>query len=320
MTNSFDKIGVICGPTATGKTNLAIKLAKIFKGEIISADSRQVYRQMDIITGKDLPRGSKFNLIFEDKKRRVGYYLFEGIPVWLLDVVSPKQRFSAADFYELSLKVIEIILGKRKLPIIAGGTGFYIKTITDNIETLGIPPDWKLREKLSSYSAVTLLKILDNLDPERSRRMNESDKKNPRRLVRAIEISKNPKIKKESKKFDFYLAGLKASNSFLYEKIDQRVEERVSSGAEDEVKSLLKKGYHWSNSALGTTIGYKEWRGCFENKEKKGEVIKKWKFAEHEYARKQLTWFKKIANLSWYLISEEGWQESLEKDFKDWYS
>lgn len=331
MTNFFNKIGVVCGPTATGKTGLAVKLAKKFNGEIISADSRQVYRGMDIVTGKDLPKFSIlsasdkyappiFNFKFLNKKNQeIGYYLFEDIPVWMMDIVKPDEKFNVADYYELAWKVIKDIWIREKLPIVVGGTGFYIKALLEGIGTMGIGPDWDLRRELLNYSTVKLFEMLEKLDPERSRRMNESDRKNPRRLIRAIEVAK--KLKTENKKLntDCFLIGLTAQKKTLYERIDQRVDERVKLGAENEIKELLSKGYTWDNSIMGQTIGYCEWKDFFQGKATKEEVIQKWKYAEHNYARKQLTWFKKIENIHWYQL-ESGLEKKVEKEFKDWYS
>ncbi|MBU2577644.1 tRNA (adenosine(37)-N6)-dimethylallyltransferase MiaA, partial [Patescibacteria group bacterium] len=220
----MNRLLVICGPTATGKTSLGISLAKKFNGEIISADSRQVYRGMDIITGKDIPE-------FSNKKgQEVGYYEINGIKIWLYDVIRPDQRFNVADYYELAWKVIKDIWDRGKLPIIVGGTGFYIKTLLERIGTMGIGPDWELRDQLSHHSIASLLDTLEKLDPERSRRMNESDRSNPRRLVRAIEVAtklktKNLKLKTKNLKLDYLLIGLTAPNEILYKRIDQRVDE-----------------------------------------------------------------------------------------------
>ena len=159
MVNS-QKVLVVCGPTGVGKTSLALRLAKKFDGEIISADSRQVYKEMDIGTGKDHPEEMKIHLI---------------------DVVIPNQEFSVAQYVDLAWKAIKDIWKREKLPIIVGGTGFYIKGLIDGIETLGVPPDWKLRKKLSNLDIKKLREILEKTCPERMRGMNESDRNNPRR-------------------------------------------------------------------------------------------------------------------------------------------
>lgn len=300
----MNKILVIVGPTAIGKTGLGIKLAHQFKGEIISADSRQVYKGMDIITGKDLSGEVK---------------------TWLLDVVTPDQKFSVADYYELAWKAIEDIWSRGKLPIVVGGTGFYIKALIEGIGTLGIKPDWELRKKLADYSINELTNYLKKVDFKKWRLMNESDRKNPRRIVRAIEVAlklKTENLKQNTNNYyeiDKLMIGLTAPNEILYQRIDQRVEERANAGAEEEIKKLLDKGYTWENSVLGQTIGYCEWQEYFEGKASPETVIQKWKFAEHDYARRQMTWFRKNQGINWFDITSVGWQERVEKLVKDWY-
>ncbi len=304
------KLLIICGPTATGKTKLGVDLAKKFDGEIVSADSRQVYRGMDIITGKDKP---------------------EGIKIWLYDAAGPDQRFSVADYYELALKVVEDIWGRGKLPIVVGGTGFYIKALMEGIETMGIGPDWDLRSKLSNCQINELQIYLKKMDCERWEKMNESDRQNPRRLIRAIEIAQNSKSqtliskqitnsKLQRPNVDYLTIGLTAPYKFLYERIDQRVDERVKMGAVEEIKKLLSEGYGWDNSVLGQTIGYQEWRDCFEGKANKEEAIQRWKFDEHGYSRRQMTWFKKIRDIHWSDVTKDDWREEVEKRIKAWYS
>ncbi len=306
-----NKLLIVCGPTATGKTKLGVELAKKMEGEIVSADSRQVYRGMDIGTGKDIS--------------------IDGVKPWLLDIVEPDYRFNVADYKKCAEAAIENILKRGKLPIVVGGTGFYIKAVTEKIETIGIGPDWELRAKLSNYQISELRIALERLDPKRSREMNESDRQNPRRLIRAIEIVQYSNlqipISKEISNFKFQISnfdvmfiGLKAPYDILYQRIDQRVEARVEAGLEDEIKSLLKKGYTWENSALGTTLAYSEWRAYFENQKNKEEVIKKWKFDEHGYARRQMTWFKKNPKINWFDITNDGWQVKVEKMVNNWYS
>jgi len=376
---------VICGPTATGKTSLAINLAKKFNGELISADSRQVYSRMDIGTGKDLPGNSKFQIsnfkiqnsclpagrqnslpktagrhlrrpkTAEQAKFKIGYYLFGEIPIWLYDVVEPDYRFNVADYVKCASWVIRDIWRRKKLPILVGGTGFYIKALIDGIETLGVPPDWELREKLSSCRVVELSNLLKELDYQRWQKMNESDRNNPRRLIRAIEIAKKiqnsppktagrhlrrPKTVEQAGKIQIpnlkfqnvLFIGLKAPYRVLYERIDRRVEERIKQGVIEEIKKLLKKGYNWENSVLGATIGYREWRpyfinsqflpyrqtGAIRNSQLKEEIITRWKHNEHAYARRQMTWFKKDKRIHWFDISQKKWQDKIEELVKNW--
>ena len=350
------KLLVICGPTAMGKTSLGVKLAKKFNGEIVSADSRQVYKGMDIGTGKDINKFSIFNFQFSIKdKYQIGHYKIDEVRVWLLDVVKPDYQFSVADYVKCANLVIKDIWKRKKLPILVGGTGFYIKGLVDGIETIGVEQDWELREKLTSCRVNELTSLLKKLDPEKWERMNESDRRNPRRLIRAIEIAlqirnpkseiSNPDVKIEdarlkrrhkseirNSKFktkNTLFIGLTAENNVLYQRIDKRVEERVKQDIVKEIKRLIKMGYSWENSVVGTTIGYREWKECFagsrlkaraagiasgdarQGSRLKEEIIQKWKYAEHGYARRQMTWFKKDKRISWFDISKKGWENDI---------
>lgn len=326
----MNKLLVICGPTASGKTSLGIKLAQKFNGEIISADSRQVYQYLDIGTGKDLPQKAIFKTV--DSRLQVpdfvlGYYLFEKIPVWLLDVAKPNQEFNVAHYTELAWRTIKDIWLRKKLPILIGGTGFYIKAVVDGIGTLGIPPNRELRWHLRNSPARKLFNFLSRLDPEKAVLMNISDRQNPRRLIRAIEIAQKlkapdlwlpTKIAKVST--NTLLLGLTAPYTHVYQKIDQRVDERIKQRFEDEIKKLLKMDYRWDNSVLGLTIGYKEWQPYFEGKSSKDKVIETWKFSEHAYVRRQITWFKKDKRINWFDIRQKSWQDRVEKLVGKWYS
>lgn len=315
----MNKLLVICGPTATGKTSLGIYLAKKFNGEIISADSRQVYKGMDIGTGKDIENGK---WIMDNGKS--GHWEVGEIPVWLLDVVGPNQEFSVAQYIDLGQKVMADIWQREKLPIIVGGTGFYIKGLIDGIETLGVEPNWELRKRLEELSVRKLFEILARLDSSKAASMNASDRKNPRRLIRAIEIaskSRRPKTEDRRQKMtaEILWIGLKAELKNLYRRIDERVDKQTKMGAEEEVKKLIKKGYQWDLPAM-SAMGYGVWGPYFEGKETLGEVIKRWKFDEHSYARRQMTWFKRDKRVHWFDITEHGWQDKVEQLAESWYN
>ncbi|MDP3888685.1 MAG: tRNA (adenosine(37)-N6)-dimethylallyltransferase MiaA [bacterium] len=329
-----NKILIICGPTATGKTKLGIQLAKKFNGEIVSADSRQVYKGMDIGTGKDIGRAkwegrSGPPASASPQAMRAGKWMMDGVPVWMLDVASPDQKFSVALYVELAGQVIGDIWRRGKLPIIVGGTGFYIKGLVDGIETLGVEPDWELREKLKDKKTEELKNILQDVWPQHFLEMNESDKNNSRRLIRAIEIRMvqnptSPRLrgagKKSSLTDDVLMIGLTAPKEILYQRIDQRVDERVKMGAEKEVRNILKNGYGWENSVLGTTPGYMEWQTFFENQTSLEEAVTRWKFDEHSCARRQMTWFKKDKRLNWFDITHQNVDKEIEKLVSLWYN
>lgn len=318
------KVLVICGPTATGKTVLGIKLAKKFNGEMISADSRQIYRGMNIGTGKELPAHVKFkieNLKFGQRRNfRVGYYIVGGVGVWLYDVVAPDQPFSAADYRQIAWPVMEDIWRRGKLPLVVGGTGFYIKSLLRGFDSEGIPPDWALRKQLGRWTAAQLARRLRELSPARWGRMNESDRQNPRRLIRAIELGSRVQragFRGENKKENVLTSspyalpplyiGLTAPHPYLYQRIDQRVEEMMGEGLLAEVEDLVQR-YGWTAPGLNG-IGYRQFCPYFEGKESLAVCVQKVKYATHAYARRQMTWFKREPDVVWFDVSQPGFDE-----------
>jgi tRNA dimethylallyltransferase len=321
------KLLIISGITSTGKTSLGLKFAEKFIGEIISADSRQVYRGMDIGTGKDIPKNFEFrisNLEFQNKK--IPFY-GNGTKIWGYDLVEPDEEFSVAHFKKIAEVIIKDIQSRNKLPIIVGGTGLYLKVLTESTETTGIPPNNKLRNKLKDFSVGKLKNTLKVIDPIKIQRMNQSDRNNPRRLVRAIEIASFKKIDATPKGLSYefknkgtiFWIGLKANKDFLYKRIDARVDQRIKKSSEQEVKKLLKKGYNFDLPSM-SAMGYREWKPYFEKKASKEEVIKRWKMNEHAYARRQLTWFKANKKINWFDISKANFIKNIVKQVSEWYS
>jgi tRNA dimethylallyltransferase len=321
------KILIICGSTATGKTGLALKLAKKFNGEIVSADSRQVYQGMDIATGKDLPTKARFKIEksgLEGKNLKIGYYQVNGIRLWLYDIVKPDYFFNVSDWVKCAQWVIEDIYRRGKLPILVGGTGFYLKAIVEDIPTKNIPPNLFLREKLELKSRKVLFNELAELDSSRAGQMNTSDKQNRRRLIRAIEIARwriEHRLEKTLKpiKFDSLIIGLKAPLKFLYQKIDQRVEKQFKNGAEREIERLVNQGFSWDLPSM-SALGYREWQSKLEGQASLMEVLIRCQFDEHAYARRQMTWFKKQKEVYWFDISRKGWENKVEKQLSVWYT
>ena len=319
------KLLVISGPTVTGKTGLALHLAKVLEGELVSADSRQVYRKMDIGTGKDLPAGSKLK---RRNQNLSGYYLSGGVKIWGYDLVSPKKEFSVGQYLKVAAKIIENILKRGRLPILVGGTGLYIKGVVDGIPTASIPKNENLRKSLDAKKADELFEILAQLAPIRAASMNVSDRKNPRRLIRAVEVAQwrlksgpRRKYKKQDlgKEFDSLFIGLTASQTALAQKIRKRIKKRMRQGIEEEIKKLLKSGVSWKAQSMNS-LGYRQWRGYFEKKKTKNEVINEWEKQEMKLAKRQITWFKKDSRINWFDITKPGWQEKVEKLVKSWYS
>ena len=262
------KLVIICGPTATGKTDLAARLAKKFSGSIISADSRQVYKGMDIVTGKDRPKGVK---------------------IWGYDLVKPDEEFSVAHFVKLARPKIAQIQKQGKLPIVVGGTGFWLKALVKPPATINIKPNSQLRKKLEKLSTTQLRRQLEKLDPARASSMNQSDKNNPRRLIRAIEVAKTGKSGGRATGYEAIWIGLKAPLKVLDQRIEERVKKRIKAGAIKEWERLRRR-FEVTLSSM-SAIGYRELPD-----------IDKWVRAEKQYARRQLTWFKKNKAIKWYTI------------------
>ncbi len=282
------KLLIICGPTATGKTALAARLAKKFNGELVSADSRQVYKFMDIGTGKDWP---------------------EGIKIWGYDLVNPDGEFSVSEFVKFAEKKINNIYKRGKLPILVGGTGFYIKAIVDDLDRIHIPRNLKLRKELLNKTARELYALLLEKFPKEATKLNASDKANPRRLTRLLEVLNTDILPHKTGKprFDDVLwLGLMASKDELAMRIENRVENRARNGMQAEVQSLIKKGY---TDALAKTIGYKDWPD-----------LDKWKTEEVKYAKRQMTWFKKEPRINWFDVSNSNFEQRIEKLVKKWHN
>lgn len=319
----MNKLLIICGPTSTGKTTLAVNLAKKFNGEIVSADSRQVYKGMDIGTGKELPRGAKIKYPWFYKW---GYYEIKGIKVWGYDLIDPKNEFSVAQYLKFANNVIPDIQRGKKLPILVGGTGLYIKGITEGIPTAAIPKNNRLRKNLELKSIEELYEILASLDAFKAGSMNISDKKNPRRLIRAIEISQylvdHKKLinrRMEEKNMDVLFIGLNANRDYLEKAIELRVKKRLRTGIKKEIKELIKKKIDWNSQPM-VSLGYRQWRNFFEGGISEQIVINRWMNEEKKYAKRQMTWFKKIKSINWFDIKENKWRKKVEFMVKKWYS
>ncbi len=286
------KLLIISGPTATGKTALAVKLAQKFNGQLISADSRQIYRGMDVGTGKDHPTNT---------------------PIHLVDIINPNQLFSAAQYHQLALNIIHQVWQANKLPIIVGGTGQYIDAIINPQPTFVVPPNHILRFFLNRFPLSFLQLILKTLDFKTFNSLNHSDSSNPHRLIRKIEINISNKISRSPSilqgrgmggGFDVLHISLTAPNQFLYQRIDQRVDQRLKQGLFDEIKILIRK-YHWSDPGLNC-LAYKEFKTGFTQKN-----VDTWRFHEHSLARRQKTWFKAQPNINFIDITKPNFEPQI---------
>jgi len=311
MENS-KRLIVILGPTSSGKSELAVKLAKKFNGEIVSADSRQIYKGMDIGTGKITEKEMK------------------GVPHHLLSVASPKRIFTVSQYKKLALTAINKIQKKRKIPILCGGTGFYIQAVVDGITIPEVKPDWLLRSDLDKLGVGKLFEKLKKLDPKRAKNI---DKNNKRRLIRALEIviktkkpvpilRKNPLpypvlilgIKKEGEENKFSSSPF--ANARVNEELKKLIEKRffkwLKQGLIKEVKNLRKSGLSFKKiEDFG--LHYRAISQYLENKITYKEMIENSLTDLKNYAKRQMTWFKRDNRINW--IKNRKQAEKLTKKF-----
>lgn len=289
----MSKLGVgivIVGPTASGKSALAVRLALEFGGEIISADSRQVYKGLNIGSGKVTKQG------------------MAGVPHHLLDVASPKRTFTVAQYQKLGRQKLAQIIRRGQLPIICGGSGFYIESLTSNLTLPAVKPDLNLRRELARLSPAVLFTKLKRLDPARAKTI---DRHNPRRLVRAIEIAtalgKVPPLAQTPPAYQFIFLGLNPPLTELKRLIKKRLISRLKIGLVEEVVRLRKSGLNWQRlhdlgleyREIGNFV-HKNWRDFRDasepfrvKREESAPVLAKLETEIFKYAKRQLTWLKR---------------------------
>lgn len=274
------KILVILGPTASGKTSLGVRLAAKYNGEIISADSRQVFKGMDIGTGKDLAE-------YKIGNKKIAHHL--------IDVVSPNTDFNLAKYQQLALAAITDILKRGKLPIIVGGTGLYLQAIVDNYQLSLAKPDLAKRQEWESLGRDELYARLEKLKPDFAQKLNNSDKNNPRRLVRYLEILAldGQAASKEVSPYDFLLLGLDWPDDVLRQRINKRITDRLDN--EDmvgEVERLHAEGVSWKRlTSFG--LEYKFITYYLVEKFEYDEMVQKLGEASYRFAKHQKTWFRR---------------------------
>jgi tRNA dimethylallyltransferase len=283
----------IVGPTAVGKSELALHLAQYFPLEIISADSRQVYRYMDIGTNKP------------SLAERAA------VPHHVIDVVEPDEDFSLAMYHQLAIEALKAIQQKDKLPLLVGGSGLYVWSLVEGWKIPQVPPDQKLRRKLEARAeqkdSQSLHRELQDIDPIAAAKINPN---NIRRIIRALEIyhatgqPPSQLQRKEAPGFPILLIGLTRERSELYRKIDWRVDKMIQSGLVEEVEQLLKKGYSPSLSSMAG-IGYKQIGQFLRGEMTLPEAIDKIKYETHRLARHQYAWFRlSDSRIRWFDVSE----------------
>jgi len=286
------KVIAIVGPTGSGKTEWAKRIAEKFNGKVISVDSRQIYKGMDIGTAKD-------KTFKQD----------------LIDIVEPTQNFTLVDYQRLANRLINQYLTIKTLPVLAGGTGLYLNAVLYGYVIPGIQKESKvLREHLEKLSSEELVVKLKKLDPKAALKI---DPKNKRRLIRTIEVSLlagkpfSEQAKKIKPPFQSLIIGIKTDRETLYSKIDARIEQMIKNGLVEEVRTLIEK--YGQNASAFNTMGYKEIIDYLNGRVALREAIEKIKLNTHDYVRRQDTWFKKDKNIKW--VSRYENAEKLVKKF-----
>jgi len=294
LINLDRKLVVLLGPTAAGKSRLAVKLARRFQGEIVSADSRQIYQGLDIGTGK-ITAGE-----------------MEGIPHYLLGIVSPKEQFDVVQYQEKAYQAIEAILQRNHLPFLIGGSPFYLDAVIKGWQFPWAKADPDLRKKLVRQPLEKLLKVLADLDPLY---FQKAEKTNKRRIIRAIEIASQlgrVPPRESYPRFQTLILGLQVPFPQLKEQIAQRQEKLFRQGIVEEVANLRRQGLSWKRlEEFG--LEYQWVSSYLQGKETEGEMKKKLQRAVEKFAKRQLTWFKKNPNIHW--VQRAGEAQSLIQQF-----
>ena len=277
-----NRVIAVVGATASGKTSYAIELAKKINGEIISADSRLVYKGMDIGTAKPT--------IDE----------MQEIPHYMIDVVEPEYNYSVGLYVKEAQKHITNIISRGKVPIVVGGTGLYFRVLLENYDLPDVKPDYELRKELSSYSYEELLEMLTKLDEKAANSVEKNDKKKLIRYIEIIKLAGKPldlvRGVKE-KEFNVEWVGLNFPREILYDRINKRVDLMIEQGLIDETKKLLQK--HGRISNITDTIGYREVLSYLDGELSLDEAKDKLKQNTRNYAKRQLTWFRKNEQINW---------------------
>jgi len=291
---------VILGPTASGKTGWSLRLAKKIGGEIISADSKQIYKKMDIGTAKE-----------SGEWRRVGFrqvFFIDGIAHHLIDFLDPGKQFTIAQFRDKGLKYVKLAQKNKHQPIIVGGTGLYISALIDNLQIPRIPANKKLRESLEEKDKDELFRLLKSMDEASA---NKIDKNNKRRVIRALEVSilsgkpfSQQRLKGEPL-FDVLKIGIEVSNDELYDRIDNRIDKMMEKGLLEEVKNLVKQKYSWDLPSM-SAIGYSQFKDYLEGKISLEDAVNLLKRDTKHYSKRQMTWFRRDKEIKWCSNYEEA--------------
>lgn len=288
MSQSLPRLLAIVGPTASGKTRLAITLAEALGGEIVGADSRQIYREMDIATAKPTPAERA------------------QAPHHLIDFLRPDERYTLALYQHDAMATINAIIARGRVPLLVGGTGLYIRAITDGLVIPEVPPQPELRAQWETYAAEhgseALYQILLERDPAAVQFIAAT---NVRRIVRALEVQEvtgTPFSHLQQKRpipFALHIIGLNTDRALLYERADRRVDEMVTLGLVQEVERLVESGYNWSLPSM-SGLGYRQIGQYLRGEMSLADAVQRLKFDTHDFIRRQLVWFRPDQRIHWY--------------------
>ncbi|MBD3269925.1 tRNA (adenosine(37)-N6)-dimethylallyltransferase MiaA [Candidatus Peregrinibacteria bacterium] len=271
---------VVLGPTASGKTKLAIAIAKKFKGEIVNADSRQVYQEMNIGTAKPT---------IQEQKQAKHH---------LIDIIKPDQSYSLSDYKKQAESIIDNLHKNEITPVLSGGTGLYLSAIIENYQLPDVKPNQKLRSELEKLSNEQLQQNLNKIDPQKAKTIHPN---NRRYIIRAIETANQP-VQKSTPKYQTMKIGIEWPRKKLYQRIETRIDQQLDAGLLEEARQLLKK-YPHDLSAL-TSLGYQELGKYFKNLYNYEQAIEEFKKNTRNYAKRQLTWFRRYQDINWIAAEE----------------
>lgn len=292
---------IIAGPTAVGKTEISIEVAKRLNGEVVSADSMQIYKYLDIGSAKPTKEET------------------QGIPHYLIDEIDPRAEFSVSQYRDLAKKYIDKVISKGKIPIVAGGTGLYVNSLIYDMDFSSTRSDNSIRERLTSeyerYGIEYLHSKLKEVDKEAAERIHPN---NVRRVIRALEVyyTTGESIKDfskdlvENEDYDYILIGLNRDREELYERVNKRVDIMFNSGLIDEVKKLVEMGLKAEDISM-KGIGYKEVIGYLDGEYDLERAVELVKRNTRRYAKRQLTWFKRYEKMKWFNLDKDTDKEKI---------
>lgn len=299
----FPPLLVIVGPTAVGKTAFSLEVAARFGGEIVSADSRLLYRSMDI--GTDKPSNN-------DRAR---------IPHHLIDICRPDETITLGQYQRLANAAIREIQGRDILPVLVGGTGQYVRAVVEGWKIPSVPPDYRLRAALQQVGQIELARWLNILDAESAAKI---DQRNVRRVIRALEVTLVKGVPMSSLRrssppdYDIKMVGLTSDRELLFDKVDVRVDAMMENGLLDEVRSLQNKGYDRHLSSM-SGLGYRQLLAYLDGECPLDEAVERIKFETHRFIRQQANWFRlDDETISWFDVASPYWIERANTQLIEW--